>query len=113
MAILKEQPGLDAPSSATTREHDGHRILAGECARGRSSRSIIWRRKHRGIQDSPQIESNSAGQSTLRSRKHGATRRDPTGDLLITKLRVWVYAIDYVFGVCLCDVGAFGLVGAY
>ena len=32
----------------------------------------------------------------------GATRRDRTGDLLITKFRVSAYAIDPVFGVCPC-----------
>ena len=32
----------------------------------------------------------------------GATRRDRTGDLLITKFRVSVYAVDLVFGGCPC-----------
>jgi hypothetical protein len=29
---------------------------------------------------------------------HGATRQDRTGDLLITNLRLWTYAIHSAFG---------------
>jgi hypothetical protein len=35
--------------------------------------------------------------------KSGATRRDGTGDLLITKFNGAVYAIDPLFGVLLCE----------
>ena len=42
------------------------------------------------------------GRESVKLPPPGATRRDRTGDLLITKFRVAVYAIDSVFGGCRC-----------
>jgi hypothetical protein len=48
------------------------------------------------------VAPRSADASLRLYRFYGATRRDRTGDLLITKFRVSVYVSDPVFGVGVC-----------
>ena len=44
------------------------------------------------------FEPNSMTRQPVKDRFYGATRRDRTGDLLITKFRVWRDVVDSVFG---------------
>jgi hypothetical protein len=63
----------------------------------------VWGRhsfRHSDEKGDPKAASDSSVNDSIENDLSGATRRDRTGDLLITKFHIRTYAINSTFGLC-------------